>query len=147
MTTRSLLLISTCLWILGACKDERVPGTPTSKPTVAGHTESGHVHTQRTDLGEVTIGAHVIHVFQVAKLVPGKEGDFDLDFAAGKSLPTAVRAWLGIESAVGSRKVRFEKETGTRMHGHPEVPNPLPEGSKLWLDIEGVGKAAVAVAL
>jgi hypothetical protein len=42
--------------------------------------------------------------------------------------------------------VRFEKETESRMHGHPEVPSPLPEGSSLWIEIEGPtgGKASVA---
>jgi len=141
MRPRTWLLLSLCLVFPCACREERAPATPASKPA-----EASHVHTQRTDLGEVTIGAHVLHVFQVVKLVPGQEGDFDLDFAPGKPLPTTVRAWIGIESGVGSRKVRFEKETEARMHGHPEVPNPVPAGSKLWLDVEGVGKAAVTIS-
>lgn len=141
MNPRTWLLLSLCLALPCACREERAPATPATKPA-----DPGHVHTQRTDLGEVTIGTHVMRVFQVVKLVPGKEGDFDLDFAAGKPLPAALRAWIGNESGVGSRKVRFEKETESRMHGHPEVPDPIPSGSKLWLDVEGVGKAGVTVA-
>lgn len=108
---------------------------------------SGHVHANREALGDVKVGDHTISVFQVAKIVPGKEGDFDLDFPAGKALPSAVRGWIGVESGQGALKVRFEKETASRMHGHPEVPSPLPEGSSLWIEVEeqtGVSKASVA---
>lgn len=108
---------------------------------------TGHAQAERQALGEVRVGEHTIQVFQVAEITPGKEGDFDLDFPAGKALPAAVRGWIGVESGQGALKVRFLKETAARMHGHPEVPNPLPEGSSLWIEIEGpsgVDKASVA---
>ena len=98
-----------------------------------------HPHGERTALGEVKIGEHTLSVFQLEKIEAGKEGDFDLDFPAGKSLPGTVRGWIGVESAVGSLKVRFAKETESRMHGHPEAPNPIPAGSMLWIEIEGAG--------
>jgi hypothetical protein len=110
-------------------------------------TAAGSVHIERRALGEVRVGEHTISVFQVARITPGKEGDFDLDFPAGKALPSAVRGWIGVESGQGALKVRFEKENASRMHGHPEVPSPLPEGSSLWIEIEGptgVSKASVA---
>lgn len=113
----------------------------TDEPAAGAHE---HSHADRVALGEVKVGDHVIAVFQIAKIELGKEGDFDLDFPAGKALPSAVRGWIGVESAQGSLRVRFEKETDSRMHGHPEVPNPLPEGSKLWLEIEGAGGASKA---
>lgn len=109
--------------------------------------DHGHSHADRTALGEVKVGDHTVGVFQIAKIEPGKEGDFDLDFQAGRGLPSAVRGWIGLESGHGALKVRFEKETDSRMHGHPEVPKPLPEGSKLWIEIEGTAgtsKASVA---
>lgn len=123
------------------------PQKPAQHAAGDGHgAEAGHEHAhgERIDLGVVEVGAHVIHVFQVAPVVAGKEGDFDLDFAA-TPLPGTVRGWIGAESGVGSMKVRFEKETDNRMHGHPEAPDPLPADSRLWIDIEGAGRASVAI--
>lgn len=107
-----------------------------------------HTHADRQPCGEVQLAGLRIAVFQVVAIAPGKEADFDLDFAAGSSLPEAVRGWIGEASAKGALKVRFAKETPTRMHGHPEVPDPLPEGSQLWLEIDtaaGVEKGSVAL--
>jgi hypothetical protein len=142
--------LTSLLVVLAACSKDPSGGAP---PTGTGQKPdptagaSGHApHVNRDALGDVRIGEHTISVFQVAKIAPGKEGDFDLDFPAGKALPAAVRGWIGAESGQGSMKVRFEKETESRMHGHPEVPSPLPEGSSLWIEIEGPtgGKASVA---
>lgn len=107
----------------------------------------GHEHGERIELGTIKVGEHTISVFQMAKIEAGKEAEFDLDFAEGKSLPATVRGWIGIESAKGSMKVKFEKETEARMHGHLEAPGPIPAGSMLWIEIEGAGgtsKASVA---
>jgi hypothetical protein len=145
------------LVVLAACSKEAPTGGAPSgthvhpdgtvhKDEPAGQA-GGHVHTDRQALGDVKVGEHTISVFQVAKIMPGKEGDFDLDFPAGKALPSAVRGWIGAESGQGALKVRFDKETASRMHGHPEVPSPLPAGSSLWIEIEGptgVAKGSVA---
>jgi hypothetical protein len=112
------------------------PGGDQDHPPAPAAGEAGHAHTERTPLGEVKLGEHAVQVFRLSAIEPGKESDFDLDFAAGKPLPGTVRGWIGIESGVGSMKVRFAKETATRMHGHPEVPKPLPDGSRLWLEVE-----------
>lgn len=140
--------------LFAACGNQ--PASPTGTHTHADGTvhkddhadAGGHAHTDRIALGEVKVGEHTIRVFQlVAKIEAGKEGDFDLDFAAGKPLPGTVRGWIGIESAVGSMKMKFTKETESRMHGHPEVPKAIPEGSKLWIEIEtpaGTSKGSVA---
>ncbi len=144
------------LVLLAACgKDSSTSGAHSSgahvHPDGTVHKDESaaavHVHADREALGQVRVGEHTISVFQVAKITPGKEGDFDLDFPAGKELPSAVRGWIGVESGQGALKVRFEKETDSRMHGHPEVSNPLTEGSKLWIEIEGAAgpsKASIA---
>ena len=103
-----------------------------------------HEHGERIELGTIKVGEHTISVFQLAKIEAGKEADFDLDFPAGKPLPGTVRGWIGLESGVGSLKVKFEKETDSRMHGHPEGPNPIPAGSMLWIEIEGAGGTSKA---
>ena len=103
-----------------------------------------HVHTDRQDLGELVLGTYKVRVFQVAPVTAGAEGDFDLDFEAGKALPTAVRGWIGSEDGVGSRKIRFAKETENGMHGHPEAPSPLAPDARVWIEIESAGKGSVA---
>lgn len=130
---------------LVACTGETsTVAKPAGGAAGAGHE---HPHGERIALGEVKVGEHTLSVFQLAKIEAGKEGDFDLDFPAGKSLPGTVRGWIGVESGVGSMKVKFAKETESRMHGHPEAPTPIPAGSTLWIEIEGAGttnKASVA---
>jgi hypothetical protein len=51
----------------------------------------------------------------------------------------AVRFWIGTEDAVGSMKAKSEIENPAepnRWHTHADVPNPIPTGSKLWVEIE-----------
>lgn len=119
-------------------------GAPADTPVPADAQQHGHLHGDRIHLGAVELGDLRIEVFQVVELVPGKECDFDLDFAAGTTLPT-IRGWLGDETGRGSRKALFEQETAERMHGHPEVPDPLAADAALWLDVEGAGKGSVMV--
>ncbi len=142
-------LIASCFaaLVLAACSGET---TSVNKPVDSGGAATGHEreHGERQALGGVVIGPHTISVFQLGGVPAGKEADFDLDFPAGKPLPGTVRGWIGEESGKGSMKVRFAKETDTRMHGHPEVPSPLAAGSRFWLEIEADGsvvKGSVAI--
>lgn len=148
MITKALLLFPSAL-LFAACGE----GKPTPDHPAGSHVHAdgtvhhdddhgdahgdGHAHGERTTLGAVTLGEHSMQVFQLGKVEPGKEADFDLDFAAGKALPPAVRGWIGDESGRGSLRVRFEKESATRLHGRPEAPAPLADGSALWLEIDG----------
>lgn len=107
-----------------------------------------HPAGERHALGQAVLGAHTLAVFHEGALVPGEEGHIDLDVAAGATLPEVVRGWIGVESGQGSRKARFEKESATTLHGHVEVPDPLPAGSSLWLEIDGTaGSVRASVAL
>lgn len=131
-----------CAAMFSACgaetpPDRAVTGDGHGHPHDSAHA-GAHEHTERTGLGKLEIAGYAIDVFQLAKIDPGTEADFDLEFAAGVALPETVRGWIGVESGQGSMKARFGKETDTRMHGHPEVPDPIPPGSALWLEIEGV---------
>jgi hypothetical protein len=135
--------------VFTACTGEETPVQPGDGRDQA-HQGAGHQHprAQRTALGEVKVGAYTFSVFQVTEIEAGKEGDFDLDFAPGQELPAIVRAWIGAESGQGAMKVRFEKESATRLHGHPEVPDPIPAGGKLWIEVEtpaGTHKGSVAL--
>ncbi|MGE3173513.1 MAG: hypothetical protein AB7O97_12890 [Planctomycetota bacterium] len=149
-----LLLPLTASLLFAACghdhdHDHGPDGHTHPAPAGGGDGGDGHTHAHgpRVPLGEVTVGGRTIAVSRLAEIQPGHEADFDLDFQKGP-LPAAVRGWIGVESGQGSRKVRFEPETETRMHGHPEVPDPMPEGSKLWLELEGEdGTERASVAL
>ena len=48
----------------------------------------------------------------------------------------SVRFWIGTEDAKGSVKAKAEEETTENWHSHAEVPNPLPAGSKFWVEVE-----------
>lgn len=125
--------------LLAGCGNDPAQPAGSGKPArpAAAPADDDHDHGPAHPLGEIELAGHKITVTQFGDVTPGAEMSFDLDFPAGQPLPEALRGWLGIESAVGSRKVRFAKETETRMHGHPEVPKALPDGSRFWLELEG----------
>jgi hypothetical protein len=112
----------------------------------AGKTDD-HAHGERTPLGSAAAGGHTFEVVRYGNVEPGAEMSVDLDVAAGKPLPT-VRGWIGDESGKGSMKVKFDRDTDTRLHGHPTVPTTLAADAKLWLEVEAAGGAQkVGVAL
>lgn len=43
-------------------------------------------------------------------------------------------------------KAKAELEHTTNWHTHAEVPNPLPAGAKLWVEIEAEGGAKYVVS-
>ncbi len=138
MKTSSLFLPFAFLFVT-ACG-----GTPTSTPPPAEKSgdkpTDGHAHGKEQSLGNLTIGVHTFELVQLGEVKAGAEAVIDLKFPAGKPLPPIVRAWVGIESAAGSIKDRIGKNgEGDGFHGHIEAPTPLPEGSKLWIEIEENG--------
>ena len=68
------------------------------------------------------------------KATGGGEGAFDVVITGGK--PKAVRFWIGTESGEGSVRAKAEEETTDNWHTHAEVPDPLPSGSKFWVEVE-----------
>lgn len=108
---------------------QQTPATPGPSSPVP------HEHLDRVALGELTLGPHRFAVFQVAPIAPGQEADFDLDFPTAE-LPKAIRGWIGPESGHGVAKALFRKETAQRLHGHPEVPAPIPADSAIWFEAE-----------
>jgi hypothetical protein len=126
-----------------SCSREPPPGDRQQPEAGAQPGETGHedAHGERVDFGKARIGDFEIHVFQLVKPAPGKVADFDLEFAAGTVFPV-VRGWIGVESGAGSRKTRFEKESDTVMHGHPETPDPLAPEARFWIEVESKGAVA-----
>lgn len=108
------------------------------------HAKGGHDdgHGERHELGTADIGGFTVSVAALGDIKAGHEGVLDVEASGGA--PSAVRAWVGVESAQGSLKAKLDKE-GDDYHGHVEVPATLPAGSAVWIQIEDAeGKKAQA---
>ena len=129
------------------CKDEDKPqqsgGSATNAPSAAAPAATGpgaaapqageHA---RLPIGEKTVGDLKLVATMDApiKATGGGEGAFDVVITGGK--PKAVRFWVGSESGEGSVKAKAEEESTDNWHTHAEVPDPLPSGSKFWVEVE-----------
>jgi len=94
-------------------------------------------------LGTSTIGSfNVMATRDEGSIVAGKDAPIDITVTstAGSTVKAvAVRFWIGTEDAKGSVKAKSEVENPAepnRWHTHAEIPNPIPAGSKLWVEIE-----------
>ena len=126
------------------CKDEDKPqqtgGSAANAPSAApAATGPGAAAPQsgehaRLPIGEKTVGDLKLVATMDAPVKPGDEGAFDVVITGGK--PKAVRFWVGTESGEGSVKAKAEEETTDNWHTHTEVPDPLPPGSKFWVEVE-----------
>jgi hypothetical protein len=108
-----------------------------SKDAAAGH--GGPV----IDLGSFKIGSFDVKATRdEGQIVAGKDAPIDVTViqAPGATVkPTSVRFWIGTEDGKGSVKAKADIENPAepnRWHTHTEIPNPLPAGSKLWVEIE-----------
>ncbi len=141
MKLRSLPLFLSALLVVGCSK------APTTTPPAGGTpAPAGGGHGALVSLGSMKVGDLTIAVAQEGAFEAGHEVGFDLTFEKDK-MPATVRAWVGVEAGTGSVKKKFGKENETTMHGHVEVPKPLPEGSLLWVETEsadGTAKASIA---
>ena len=114
------------------------------------HKDDGkdHVHGtnegEPTALGKADIAGFAAQVTLYGQVKAGGEVALDVILTGGSGEPAAVRAWVGTESAQGSRKAKLEK-TKTAWHNHLEAPATLPEAAAIWVEIEndqGEKKAA-----
>lgn len=146
------LAAAAALLALAAC-DKKPPAAASGKPDKpADHTHApgdghdhghDHGHGPATPLGEQTAGGFTVKAVREGDVKPGGEGTFDIAVSGGAGKPAAVRLWIGTKDAAGSVKAKAEPE-GEGWHAHVEVPNPLPPGAKLWVEVEAAsGEKAV----
>ena len=138
----SLVWLVAMVTVLAGCKEEGgsgsgsrtapPPAAPATAPSAAAG--GGGAHPNAVDIGETTVGGLRLKARQDEPVKPGGEGAFDLIVTGGK--PKAVRFWVGVESGEGSVKAKAEEESTDNWHTHVEVPDPLPPGSKFWVEIE-----------
>ncbi|GMV26736.1 MAG: hypothetical protein AMXMBFR58_27670 [Phycisphaerae bacterium] len=107
------------------------------KDTAAGH--GGAV----IQLGTSTIGSFDVKATRdEGQIVAGKDAPIDVTVtpAAGATVKAiGVRFWIGTEDGKGSAKAKADIENPAepnRWHTHAEIPNPMPAGSRLWVEIE-----------
>lgn len=123
------------LAVIAGCDKKPAPTpqpTPAPAATPAPSGKEGHGAT--TALGEKTAGVYAIKASRDGEVTPGKDLPIDV-WVTGPGKVAAVRFWIGTEDAKGSLKAKAELENA-HWHTHAEVPNPLPVGSKLWIEVE-----------
>jgi hypothetical protein len=146
-----LALAAASFTVLPAC-EEKKPASPAPSGTNApkGATPAGEHQDAAAGHGGAVIqlGTSTIGTFDVkatrdeGQIVAGKDAPIDVTVtpAAGSmAKATAVRFWIGTEDAKGSVKAKADIENPAepnRWHTHAEIPNPMPTGSKLWVEIE-----------
>lgn len=94
-----------------------------------------HGHGVAVDLGEQAANGMTVKVSRAGELKAGAEATVDVAITGGSAKVSAVRAWIGTQDGKGSLKAKCDRE-GQGWHSHVEVPSPLPEGSKMWIEIE-----------
>jgi hypothetical protein len=143
-----LLSVLAASFLFPACgKEEHVhtPGDGHGKEAGKADDHGGGGHGAMVSLGSIQLGGVAVEVEQEGTMEPGKELGVEITFAKDKPIGGTVRAWVGVESAAGSMKGKLTKE-GTALHGHLEVPKPLPEGSKFWFEVEGATASKASIA-
>ena len=121
-----------------AGQDHSAAGQDHAKPN------DGHEHGTTTELGEQESGGFKVKASRDGSVKAGVDAAIDVWVNGGKA-GNAVRFWIGTEDAKGSIKTKAEVEVD-HWHTHAEVPNPLPAGSKLWVEVDGDGGAKAVVS-
>ena len=106
----------------------------TDAPAAPGH------HGKPIELGTATAGAFSLRAARdEGAITPGGDSPIDVWITGGTAKVAAVRFWIGTEDAKGSIKAKAEIEIPAEpnhWHTHAEVPNPMPAGSRLWVEVE-----------
>jgi hypothetical protein len=162
MKSLCFALLAATFALSAACEKKAQPAKPAGGANAAkaddhghehaageSHDDHDHDHDHEGDHGEpIALGEGMFGPFKVrasrdgVEFKPGGDAPIDawVDGAAAESPKVvAVRFWIGLEDAKVSIKAKADIEDPAqpnRWHTHAEVPSPLPEGSKLWVEIE-----------
>lgn len=146
-TIRTIAVLSTVSFVaiastLGGCEKKADPAKPVAGAETPAKTDDhahkegdDHHHGATTELGEQSEGGFAIKASRDGDVVAGKDAAIDVWVTGGTSKVAAVRFWIGTQDAKGSVKAKAELEKDN-WHTHAEIPSPMPEGSKLWVEVE-----------
>jgi hypothetical protein len=101
-----------------------------------GHKDDDHHHGPEHALGTLDIGGFKVAVNQMGDVKPGGEGDFHVKVTGGTGKVTALRAWVGAQDGKGSSKVTAKMEGEGSFDAEMDVPDPIPAGGKVWIELE-----------
>jgi hypothetical protein len=92
-------------------------------------------------LGEAPIAGYTVKVTQDSDYKPGGKTKYMMKPSGGKGEPTAVRAWVGVESGEGSLKAKAGYDAADGDYDAVvEVPATPSADAKLWVEVEAGGK-------
>ena len=125
----------------GGAKDDGHNHKPGEKHDDHG---DGHDHGATTQLGEQTAEGFTVKASRDGEIKAGDDAPIDVWVTGGTDKVATVRFWIGTQDAKGSVKAKAELEKDN-WHTHVEIPNPIPQGGKLWVEIETEKAAKVVV--
>lgn len=114
-------------------------GKPAAGGAGGGHDDHGHG--EGGPIGTATIGAWTVAVSGEVKA--GSEAHLDIKLSGSTARPAAVRVWIGSQDGKGAMKQKADGD-GKEYHAHADVPDPIPAGAQLWVEIDD-GKGGKAV--
>ncbi len=127
---------------LSGCSKGDETSAPGASESVASHAEAdpsggdhGHAETPlgTAQIGEITIVCAQGH----GEVGPGKEMHLVVKLPYSDNGATIVRAWVGSDDRMGSRVAKGVYASSHDDYDvHAEAPDPLPEGSTWWIEIE-----------
>lgn len=123
--------------------DHAKPGAAAPAGKAGGdHGDHGdHGHGEDGAIGTATIGAWTVSVS--GEIKAGSEAHLDIKLSGSPAKPAAVRVWIGSQDGKGAMKQKADGD-GKEYHAHADVPNPIPAGAQLWVEIDD-GKGSKSV--
>ena len=133
----SLALLAGCQDEKEAPKDDNPPAPVTEPGEEEEEHDDEHEH-EETPLGTFDVGGLMIEAAQShGNVEPGKESHLAVKLPYKDDGATVVRAWLGTEDRTLSTVGKGDYAASHDGYDiHAVAPDPLPEGTKWWLEIE-----------
>lgn len=135
----TIALVALTSWTPIACED-KTPAAPAAPPkAVPADAPAGHATGIVVDLGTVSLGTTQVHTTRdQGAVTAGGEVPIDATITGATAKISAVRFWIGTKDGKDSMRAKADIEDPkdpNRWHTHVEVPNPIPAGAQVWVEI------------
>ena len=133
----SITTLAVAALLAGCDQSGNTTPPPPAENGTAMHDEEEHEHDEvplgKFDIGGITVGAGQGH----GAVEAGKEGHLVIKLPYQDQGATVLRAWIGIEDRTLSSVGKGEYAASHDDYDiHVVAPDPLPEGTGWWLEIE-----------